>query len=81
MKLQIELSDARSYVLNQWFLTFFVPRTPLRACWNLRARSQKNANPVDYYELHVFAEKGTSRNHMYSSLPFLGYNNFIVRFV
>jgi hypothetical protein len=29
----------------------------------------------------TIGEKGTSHNHLYSSLPFLGYNNLKVRFV
>jgi hypothetical protein len=40
-----------------------------------------NANRVDCYQLHVFGEKGISHNHVCSSLPFLGYNSLIVRFV
>jgi hypothetical protein len=50
-------------------------------------KNLRNANRVDYYQLHVFGEKDISHSnvfriyHMHSSLPFLGYNNLIVRFV
>jgi hypothetical protein len=86
------LSSRGSVVgIVQWFLTIFMSWAPLRAGCNLRTPSQKkylnaqsnlrSADRVDCYHLHVFGEKGTSRNHMYPSLPFLGYNNLIVRFV
>jgi hypothetical protein len=44
-------------------------------------KNLRNANRVHYHQLHVFGQKGASRNHTYSSFHFLGYDNLIVRFL
>jgi hypothetical protein len=54
---------------------------PFEGLMKPRAPSQKNADRVDYYQLHVFEEKSTSHSNMYFSLPFLGCYILTVRFV